>query len=434
MEKFNGLGKKIKDLGIATLVTFGALASKGAETKNINLDKELHRNTSVKDSSNEKNSGDTTNKNKIAVYTNSKTKEGGTTPTGFSNSFLENEYEIKPEDLDSVAKAYGFRNDNAKNFQEDMILYAVKNKPEIIDSVLEKFGSTAYGEENNITDYKQLLDGKLGRRDAFILGNLKKDILENNRRSSNQESISKTDPEIKKEDKIFNLEGIDKLYIFYDVSPSTQVTREILRKDLIKNEVSLPIKIIGFTDKIEFTQETTNIQEASGILKNAKFSEETTELAVTNLVKEMEKMENEGTKLIISATDEELQNVTKEDLMRIKELSKEKNAQVQFTIVLENKIHNISIDDLLEIYTKKYAKAVEDKIKNYSNLINLREKYINTYKQEIEKTSERKKLKELKELLRNEEKELLDLKTTLIRERQVNINNFTFLKNDLAKR
>lgn len=151
------------------LFAFTALSST-ASAKAPDNTKEKDLNATVKTVEAQSSTNNETDST-IAVYTKSKTEKGGITPTGFSNSFLENDYGITSADIDSLANRYGFSTKNEKEFQRDMIEYAQKNDPEIIQYVLKHFGQTEYGIKNNMApdDYRQLIDGLLGRRLVEIM-------------------------------------------------------------------------------------------------------------------------------------------------------------------------------------------------------------------------------------------------------------------------
>jgi hypothetical protein len=161
----------LKKFILATGLTIGALfapkEAKGAEnTKDSLLNK-----TSVKS---KKDPSDSLDKKNIAIYSSSKTKEGAITPTGFNNAFHNNEYGIKEDDLENIAKQFGFRTTSTLDFQSDLLDYLQKNHPEIIEHSLEKFGETAYAKETGKHGIDGLKDGKLGARTAFLMSELKK--------------------------------------------------------------------------------------------------------------------------------------------------------------------------------------------------------------------------------------------------------------------
>lgn len=117
-------------------------------------------------------------KGKIEVYTKANTPEGGITPTGLSNSFLENKYGVTTDDIYTVAKHYGFSTENEAAFQKDMFDYVKEKKPEVLDALFQEFGPTNYGKVNNMsaTDFMQYYDKILGARGAKVISILKEEM------------------------------------------------------------------------------------------------------------------------------------------------------------------------------------------------------------------------------------------------------------------
>lgn len=115
-----------------------------------------------------KNSEDSSTSNKntatIKVYPGGKTKEGAITPTGFNNSFINNEYNVEEGDVAKVAEKFGFRTTSVKDFQDDMFGYLEKNFPEDMKKLVKKYGMPAAG---------TMRDEILGVRVAFALSILK---------------------------------------------------------------------------------------------------------------------------------------------------------------------------------------------------------------------------------------------------------------------
>jgi len=123
--------------------------------------------------------GDSTEPKRFTVYDKSKTKEGGITPTGMSNSFYENKYGITEDDIDSLATLYGFRTSSAEDFQKDMFDYLVANHPEIILTVIKEYGQTKKGEnikeDASVEEQAEGLNDRLfGTRMAYLLYLLKR--------------------------------------------------------------------------------------------------------------------------------------------------------------------------------------------------------------------------------------------------------------------
>lgn len=173
-----GLFKKVRN-ALVGLFAFGTIHSSAeAKTPESVQDRDIATATRTIESR-DSTKRDTDSTGKIALYTKAKTKEGGVTPTGMSNSFLENKYGVTAEDINTVAARYGFRTENEAVFQEDMVEYAQKNDPKIIEAVLNEFGPTEYAERNNITGYKGLIDKILGARGALMISLYKEKMAEN---------------------------------------------------------------------------------------------------------------------------------------------------------------------------------------------------------------------------------------------------------------
>jgi hypothetical protein len=413
--------KRALMIGLASLTLSTVGKAQSSENLKNATPKDIAKITSIK-ANLDKNF---TEESPFELWTKGKTTAGETTPTGLNNSFLNNKYEIKPGDISVVAKYFGLDASSAGRFQSTMYSLLEEKYPDLIEKIKKEYNLPAAG---------TFRDKLVGVRDAFAISLLKEKI------GGDETSVSKTQDEekpilkIEKEDeRIFKLEGFDKLYVFFDVSPSMRLSKDTLAKDLLKNKFSIPVEFYGFTNKVEYENKAKNLEEASMILRNTELRDVDQEYAVNVLLEKIEKMEKEGRKLIVICTDEELQNVSKEELLRIKELSIEKNAEIQFTVMLRGEIHNLGVDEIIKIYEEKNETKVREDVERYNKLIVLRERYINEYKASLEKTSDKKEIKNLKENLKNEEKELLELKVGLINAKQVNIRDFQPIQKDIAR-
>ena len=148
---------------------FGGLISLGASAKGSKITPEDSLGKKPLTEKISKPSSDSTLPSKLEIYTRSKTKEGGTTPTGLSNSFLENDDHLTENDLIKIAQKYNFRLDNNKYFQEDLVDYLVKHHPEIIEDILKNYDQPLKGrniDKNASLEERAegLKDGLLGRR------------------------------------------------------------------------------------------------------------------------------------------------------------------------------------------------------------------------------------------------------------------------------
>ena len=77
-----------------------------------------------------------------------------------------------PEEIQKLGKAYGFRTDSNKNFQQDMYNYVGKNKPELFKESINKFGPANAGLTNygSVQGYRP--DAYIGPRVADMMGRL----------------------------------------------------------------------------------------------------------------------------------------------------------------------------------------------------------------------------------------------------------------------
>jgi hypothetical protein len=77
-----------------------------------------------------------------------------------------------PEEIQKLGKAYGFRTDSNKNFQQDMYNYVAKNKPELFKESISKFGPANAGLTNygSVQGYRP--DAYIGPRVADMMGRL----------------------------------------------------------------------------------------------------------------------------------------------------------------------------------------------------------------------------------------------------------------------
>jgi hypothetical protein len=348
-------------------------------------------------------------KNTVNIYTGGKTKEGSITPTGFDNSFYNNEYGVTEADLPVLAEKYNFSKDN---FQNDMVEYVQKNKPQIITGVLEKFGPTNYATENNISGYKGLEDGNFGLRMAYIVSELNKEI-------------KKDSPELKNivpsleqpKDKVFNLDNYSRLVVLFDASPSmnTKSHKEILAADLKDNVSDIPVEIVTFTNKIESQTTATNPSSAAEMLKNVPIVEQDQELGLKVLNEKINLMEKtEGKTLVVVCTDEQLQGVSEDLLNSLKESSVNKNLDIEFSIMLDGNKIKISLNELNNIYQNKYKTSVESKVAQDKKAIEIRKRIISdptTNKEEIlNSTQEIKSFEEA--IKRHSMVNISDFKTT----------------------
>ncbi len=410
-------------------VTLGAIAMSmpaAAATPNTTAEKIFSDSTLKKEApAADTITAQNTKKNTIAFYTSSKTAEGAITPTGFNNSFFNNEFGITESDVISIAEKYGFRTDNEANFQKDVVEYVQKNNPEEITRVLKKYGPTNYAEENNIApdDYKGLLDKNLGVRLADVLNTMKTTPPEVTDSVPEEPQIDGGDNNFEgstNQDKIFNTNGYDKLVILFDVSPSMQQHKATLANELKSNTSDLPVEVVGFTNKIDTSMTVANPAAASEVLKDIQLIDQDSELALDVLLEKLESSQNTQEKtLIVVSTDEALQGLTQEKLTKLKSLSKEKGADIQFTVLIGKQIHNLTLTDVQERFTDKYEKVNAPELAQMTKGVEIRNKII----EDIKKSNGSQK-----EIDENEE-EIKSIQERMSRWEQVTLSDFSPIEN-----
>jgi hypothetical protein len=98
----------------------------------------------------------------LQPYMQANTPQGAITPTGQSS--LASNSQLTLEQLQSLAKQFGFRADSNQNFQQDLFSYAQKNQPDAYNKVMGLYGQTNAG---------TFVDGILGARTSDLAGLLK---------------------------------------------------------------------------------------------------------------------------------------------------------------------------------------------------------------------------------------------------------------------
>lgn len=104
----------------------------------------------------------------LVIYTEAKTKEGSITPTGKSNSFLENPYNITEADLKFIGQKHGFDISSNASFQNDLFNYVESAHPDIIEKLLIEY---------HLPNAGKLRDNLLGARVAYTIHLLQEEPL-----------------------------------------------------------------------------------------------------------------------------------------------------------------------------------------------------------------------------------------------------------------
>lgn len=347
-KKMGWLKKGLLALGFLAATSAGAQSTKEAE-KNVSK-KETTKSTGVTQAE-RATSTSATYKMGLEFYKGGKTREGSITPTGQSNSFENNMYNITEDDAYDIAEKYGFRTTNSKDFQTDLLDYTNQHHPELIKDVLKKFGETNAG---------TLYDGILGARTMYLLKVYKE---KNPSPEFAPEPVQEVDP-IPEIDTLPSLETpppsletFDELYIYFDLSPSMKANQKSLAEELRTLQRNKPVTIIGFTDEADTTFSVQGTTEAADTLESIDLIDKNSELAIDVLLNTLPKKQfnKESKNVILVSTDESLQKVTKEKLISLEKLGVEKGLTFQFRMMVRGKVKDFSLPQIKTMYEDAYG-------------------------------------------------------------------------------
>ncbi len=411
------MAKWMMTLGLVTVAGTASAKTSDAE-KNFSDSTGTSKEVKHKESSVSK-----TPKNTVPIYTQSKTPEGGITPTGLSNSFYENEFGITESDIGTLASQYGFSTGSALEFQSDLIDYMVEHHPDAIDGVMQKYGETKKGE-----GIQGLKDNMLGVRTAWLMGLLKHGTAELTIEGKKVAYSTATPDTLEggptpSGSEIFNTTGYDKLVVLFDNSPSMYNHRADLAKDLKKNISSVPVEVQTFTDSTTSSFTVDNPSEASSVLEKIDLKDQHKELAVDVSLEKLTSMDVQigKTKMVI-CTDEQLQDVTQEKLAELQKLASEKNVDVVFSVIINETPYTLSIQDIQESFN--------DVLDGLNKSIQLREKQITEFQQQLDQATKASEKKDLKNRIKETQEEIQKYRAQLASEQ--NLSNFDHTGTSIA--
>jgi hypothetical protein len=384
------------------MMTFGLMtAASTASAKTSDAEKNFSDSTTTsKEVKHKESSISKTPKNTVPLYTQSKTPEGGITPTGLSNSFYENEFGVTESDIGTLASQYGFSTSSPLEFQSDLIDYMVKHHPDAIDGVMEKYGETKKGQ-----GIQGLKDGNLGVRTAWLMGLLKNGTAELTIDGKKVTYSTATPDSLEggptsSGGEIFSTDGFDKLVIFFDNSGSMIQSRAELGNDLGDNTSNVPVQVFGFNETINETMKFNTPTDASEYLKNIPIIDQhdKVERTVDALIEGLESMDTQGGKIkVVACTDEALQKVSQEKLEKLQKISAEKGIDLHFSIKINGKRYNLTLEDV--------EHSFDNLIKGFNRQIDVRKNIISEAQTNLENASGKKK-KDLQKEIDQNQKEL----------------------------
>lgn len=333
----------------------------------------------------------------IPVYGGGKTEQGRFTPTGYSNSFYENQYGLTPKDLRKIAKFYNFP-ENEEGFQDAMYDYVEENNPELLDEVDEMYGPNAAGVRR---------DKKLGVRDAFVAYHLLKKIPPPQIQPEPiPDSIPGTDidtlPSLEKPKP--TLETADNIKVFFDLSSSMNDDKKQMADEIKSIDQIKPFQIIGFAETAESIFTANSSDEAAEKLLKLPESQSGKELAAKVTIKILSE-KNEFSfnptenNFVVWNTDEALQ-LEAAEIDQLEKLAQEQNINFDIRIKTKDGLKHLEIKDIRSIFEKNYKQTMEKSIAGIT-------KKIQELTNEIQSPNISKEEKETKEgILKNYERNL----------------------------
>lgn len=114
----------------------------------------------------------------LVFYKGAQTVAGGITPTGKGNAITDSMFGLTEDKVYKTAYDHNFRTDNNKVFQEDLYNYLSKNRPDMIKTMWDTYGTTAKGVKlpaDQLT-LQTFTDGLLGARTMYLVSEFAKAI------------------------------------------------------------------------------------------------------------------------------------------------------------------------------------------------------------------------------------------------------------------
>lgn len=250
-------------------------------------------------------------------------------------------------------------------------------------------------------------------------------------------SIEKTERKITKieQNKTFETNGYDKVMLLVDKSPSMEIHKKELIKKLLENSsYNIKTSVIGYTNKIDAEFVADNFKMAAENIEKMSFVNEDKELTIDATIKALEiNKDTDGKGIAFVITDEELQGVSKEKIERLKQLSKDKNIDIAFTVMVREKTFKLSLYDVEESFNKKFVEIGRaQSIEQQQNILKFLNKLLVNKNQELTSGNNNKNyLKDLRESIDETKLEIKNGEERLKRLHEVNIDDF--VKRDYKK-
>lgn len=233
----------------------------------------------------------------------------------------------------------------------------------------------------------------------------------------------------------FEVNGYDKVMLLVDKSPSMEIHKKELIKKLLENSsYNIKTSVIGYTNKIDAEFVADNFKMAAENIEKMSFVNEDKELTIDATIKALEiNKDTDGKGIAFVITDEELQGVSKEKIERLKQLSKYKNMDIAFTVMVREKTFKLSLYDVEESFNKKFVEIGRaQSIEQQQNILKFLNKLLVNKNQELTSGNNNKNyLKDLRESIDETKLEIKNGEERLKRLHEVNIDDF--VKRDYKK-
>jgi hypothetical protein len=233
--------------------------------------------------------------------------------------------------------------------------------------------------------------------------------------------------------KPFDFDGYKKVMLLVDKSPSMESHKKELIKNLLDNtKEDLETSVIGYTNKADTAFVSKNLEDAANTIREMKFINEDRELAIDATIQALEKADispEKGVAYII--TDEELQGVSKEKLETLDSLSKKKNFDLKFTIMISGHIYKLTIDQIKLAYEQKFQEInQQQEIDNQARQIKVLNKILKDQQIELQAgNNNRSYLTKLKKSITETELDIANGEARLKRLAEINVGNFANVEN-----
>lgn len=226
----------------------------------------------------------------------------------------------------------------------------------------------------------------------------------------------------------FEFDGYKRVVLLVDKSPSMEINKkELIKNLLVNNNYKGETIVLGYTSEIDTAFNSKSLEDAATTIEKMEFVNNDKELSIDAGIKALSKIDKSEDKgVVYIVTDEELQDVSIEKINSLEVVAKEKNFDIKFTIMMRGHIYKLDIDQIREAFDQKFKSEnrAED-IKNNEKQILIINKILKDQENELlAGNNNRSYLKTLKKDIEETKGQIANLLNRRVRLTQVNIGNF----------